>query len=571
MAACRQNIKSRPFIVLLLFCLGLLTTGTASSHDVSLSHAEEQWLKQHPVIRIGPDPGYPPFEWLDENGHYQGIAADYIALMEKKLGVHFQVVPTHNWSEVIQLARERKIDLLPALAQTRQRKSYLVFTHPYDRIPGIVVSIQGYDSINELLDKRIAVVSDTYWDDLLSDKQIDIQIQHVDNTEFGMELAAMGAVDAMVTDLASATAIIKQTGISNLHVIRDPQKRLGSLEITMGIRSDWPELQAIINKTLASITPQERDTIRSKWINIQQPAFWRDRNFLIGLFTVLGVILLLFAGVITWNRMLKHKVEARTRELNAAQTKLMQAEKMESIGRLAAGIAHEVKNPLAIIQMGMDYLAQEIPRNPTNTEVKKDIDDAVQRANTVIHGLLDFSRDKQLQLQTGSVNTVIQDTLHLVDHELKNQRNITTRLSLAKTLPDMAMDRNKLQQVFINLFMNAAQAMEHDGELWVTTREVVIDRQAQRNGARAAHFHSGEQAIEVEIADNGPGIRPQDKEKIFELFYTTKAVGEGTGLGLSVTRNIINLHHGSIDIDNRPEGGTSVILLFRTINRENTQ
>ncbi len=127
------------------------------------------------------------------------------------------MVPTRNWSQVIRLAKERKIDLLPALAQTQQRKSYLLFTQPYDRIPGIVVSIQGYDSIDDLLGKRIAVVSDTYWDDLLSDRQIDIQIQHVDSAKFGMELAAMGTVDAMVTDLASATAIIKQTGISNLH------------------------------------------------------------------------------------------------------------------------------------------------------------------------------------------------------------------------------------------------------------------------------------------------------------------------------------------------------------------
>ncbi|WP_419633197.1 sensor histidine kinase, partial [Thiolapillus sp.] len=200
--------------------------------------------------------------------------------------------------------------------------------------------------------------------------------------------------------------------------------------------------------------------------------------------------------------------------------------------------------------------AEDTLENPTNREVQKDMEDAVHRANTVIHGLLDFSRDKQLKLERGNVNAVIRDTLHLVEHELR-QRHIQPKLSLSDTLPDMDMDKNKLQQVFINLFMNAAQAMEHDGELQVTTREVDIDRPGQNKGARQARFQAGESVIEVEVADTGPGIRPQDREKIFELFYTTKAVGEGTGLGLSVTRNIINLHHGSIDIDNRPEGGTS--------------
>ena len=561
---------SANILLVLCFFLGIFANLNSHARDLTLSAGEREWLQAHPVIRIGPDPDYAPFEWLDEHGHYQGVAADYMALLEKKLGIHFKVVPTANWSEVIRLAKERKLDVLPALGQTKQRASYLSFTRAYDHIPGIVVSTRGYQSIEDLQGKRVAVVSDTYWDDLLKEQQAPINIQHVDSTEFGMELAAMGAVDAMITDLATATAIIERTGISNLHVIPDSQKTLGSIAITMGVRSDWPELRSILDKALASITPEEHNTIRSKWINIQPPPFWLSRDFLIGLFSLLGLLLMFFIGIVAWNRTLKRKVEERTRELQAAQAKLMQAEKMESIGRLAAGIAHEVKNPLAIISMGMDYLSQEIPDNPTNREVQKDMDDAVQRANTVIHGLLDFSRDKHLQLVRGNINTVIQDTLHLVDHELR-QRKIRPLLSLSDELPDIEMDKNKLQQVFINMFMNAAQAMEQDGELLISTREITVESSSQISDELQSRFRPGESIIEVEIADTGPGIRPQDKEKIFELFYTTKAVGEGTGLGLSVTRNIINLHQGSIDIDNRPEGGTVVILLFRKSIKEQTQ
>jgi len=105
--------------------------------------------------------------------------------------------------------------------------------------------------------------------------------------------------------------------------------------------------------------------------------------------------------------------------------------------------------------------------------------------------------------------------------------------------------------------------MGHDGELLINSRKIILEKKVHQAGIREVTFDSGEAAICIEVADTGPGIDPQDKAKIFELFYTTKAVGEGTGLGLAVTHNIINLHHGSITIDNRPQGGASVGILFK--------
>ncbi len=405
--------------------------------------------------------------------------------------MRFEVVAADNWSEIIRLSKARKIDVLPSIVKNRQRQAYLIFTRPYDRIPGIVVSSQDYDSIDDLAGKRIAVVSDTYWDDMLTQLRPHMQIQHIDSTEFGMELAAMGAVDGIITDLATATAVIRKTGISGLKIIRDSQKILGALDYSMGVRSDWPELRDILDQALASISPAQKAAIRNKWIQLEEPVFWRDRNFLFGLAVVAGIIALLFLGILAWNRMLKRQVAIRTEELNSAQAKLMQAEKMESIGRLAAGIAHEVKNPLAIIQMGMDYLSQEIGDDPTTRNVEKDIDDAIARANTVIHGLLDFSRETKLQLQQGDINTAIQGALHLVEHELK-QHNIEPQLQLSDHLPHMQMDKNRLQQVFINLFMNAVQAMQHDGQLVIVSKTIVIGNQPRlmRNG-RNDKTHSG--------------------------------------------------------------------------------
>ena len=554
-----RHIKLFRFLCLLA---SLLIYSSSLAQNIELSDAERLWLKQHPVLRIAPDPKFAPFEWLDEEGQYQGIAADYIKLIEKKLGIRFEVIRTSKWSDVLRLAQQREIDVMPSLALTEQRQTYLLFTRPYEKIPGVVVSSQQYKSIDTLQGKQVAVVRGYYWDDLLSDSDADIQIRRVDDLKFGMELAALGAVDAMITDLASASNIIKQTGINNLNIVYDPEHKIGSLEHAMAVRSDWPELQSILEKALADISESEKNEISRKWINLSTPAFWLNRTLLMSLGAIIMILWILFSGFIVWNRTLKRKIESRTHELHIAQSKLMQAEKMESIGRLAAGIAHEVKNPLAIIQMGMDYLAPDIPENKNSQQVTQDIHDAIRRADTVIHGLLDFSRDKELALQKGSLNEVITNALHLVEYEL-HQRNIISKLALSGSLPEIAMDANKIQQVFINLFMNAAHAMEHDGSILIRNELFTISPDTDPLLLRNGDFKIGETVIRVEVADTGPGIRPQDKAKLFELFYTTKAVGEGTGLGLSVTRNIINLHHGAINIDNRPEGGASVVIIFK--------
>jgi len=540
--------------------LGLVWFFNSHAQTLALTSSEQRWLDEHPVIRIAPDPDFAPFEWIDEQGRYKGISADYISLIEKKLGIKFKVIETANWAQIILLAQERKVDVLPALAATKQRETYLAFTRPYHSVPGVVVANRQYASIEALRGKKVAVVSRYYWDDVLSERETGIRIQRVDDTQFGIELASMGAVDAMVTDLASATSVINQTGINNLYIVNDPEKKLGSLAHAMAVRNDWPELHSIMDKALADISTEESEQIRAKWINIQTPPLWLNRTLLLSLFGSFMLILIVFSGFLIWNRTLKRKVERRTYELHTAQEHLMQAEKMESIGRLAAGIAHEVKNPLAIIRMGMDYLTPEIPQNPTNAEIVKDINDAVERAAIVIHGLLDFSRDKQLTLVSSDMNEVIQSALHLVHHEL-HQRNIQVQLSFSDKLPRMDMDANKMQQVFINLFMNALHAMDQDGTLEISSK-LISDG---KNGAPGKPGLRHENAsIFIEFADTGPGIPSQDQANIFELFYTTKAVGEGTGLGLSVTRNIIKLHHGTISIKNRPQGGASVVMLFST-------
>ena len=250
-------------------------------------------------------------------------------------------------------------------------------------------------------------------------------------------------------------------------------------------------------------------------------------------------------------------------ELKNAQMKLIQTAKLESIGRLAAGVAHEVKNPLAVIQLGIDYLASKAKdtANHDYIETVQDMDDAVRRADFVIKGLLNFSRLEQLNLAPLDLNPVIEESLMMVKHEL-TKNHILLEKHLAEPLPQVELDRNKIKQVLINVFMNAIQAMGNNGDLSVKT---FISRTVD---ADAAGQTPAGKRIVLEIQDTGTGI-PDDKlDKLFEPFFTTKPVGTGTGLGLSVSRNIIELHGATIRIANRKEThGVCVTISFPIPNK----
>ena len=253
-------------------------------------------------------------------------------------------------------------------------------------------------------------------------------------------------------------------------------------------------------------------------------------------------------------------------ELRTVQLQLIEAEKMKSIGRLAAGVAHEVKNPLAIIDMGVAYLSQQTFEKDSNVPViLKDISEAVTRADAVIRGLLDFSTPKQLDVQDENLNSIIEHSLLLVRGEMNGEARYRVARELQPGLPRLKLDRLKIGQVFVNVFINAIHAMPDGGTLTVRTYTKQLTGVGENLAANLMEsFHVGSTLVVAEVEDDGSGV-PDDKlTKVFDPFFTTKPTGKGTGLGLSVTRSIIDLHGGIIEIRNRPEGGARVTIMFES-------
>jgi signal transduction histidine kinase len=245
------------------------------------------------------------------------------------------------------------------------------------------------------------------------------------------------------------------------------------------------------------------------------------------------------------------ELQASLAELQSTQLQLIEAAKSESIGRLAAGVAHEVKNPLMTLGLGADYFLNRGACRPEETALLHDMKEAVRRAGSIINLLLDFSRPRPVQFKDEDLNALVETALSLARQPLAAHRVSVVR-ELQENLPPVPLDRNRIEHVLVNLVDNAIQAMPEGGTLTVRTR---VD-----TGAGAGSAQPG--TVSVMVEDTGRGIPEEVLNKVFEPFFTTKPQGQGTGLGLSIVRKIMQIHGGSVALANRPEGGAVALLDF---------
>jgi two-component system, NtrC family, sensor kinase len=241
------------------------------------------------------------------------------------------------------------------------------------------------------------------------------------------------------------------------------------------------------------------------------------------------------------------------------ERRLVQADKLSSIGLLAAGVAHEVNTPLAVISTYAQMLGKQVAGDEQKSRILEKIARQTFRASEIVNSLLNFSRTPTAELIEVQLNRVIQETLSLLEHQFK-KAGIEVRTKLDPTLEPVKGNPGKLQQVFLNLFLNARDAMEHAPAL----------DSSQRSGPRGVlevTTSVGESGVAVEIADTGHGIAPEHLMRIYDPFFTTKSAKKGTGLGLSVTYGIIQEHGGAIEAVSRLGEGTCFRLAFPAIRK----
>lgn len=239
----------------------------------------------------------------------------------------------------------------------------------------------------------------------------------------------------------------------------------------------------------------------------------------------------------SFSHQLEERVEMAKKDLRRTQDKLIQSEKLAALGKLSAGIAHEIRNPLTSIKVLIHSLTAKVTDTETKEKDIKVIEDEIERVNQIINRFLDFARPKEPEFSWVDINQTLEETISLVSGEVKEQ-NVVLEKEMSSLLHVQA-DGEQMKQVFLNLFLNAIQAMPEGGKLRIKT-------------------NLKGQYIRIEIQDEGTGIPEEIKDKLFEPFFTTKE--EGIGLGLSTAKRIIDDHKGSIEVRNSHPKGTVFII-----------
>ena len=234
-----------------------------------LAEKERKWLNSHTGrIVIGGEPGWPPVSFYDDKGRFYGMAADYVRLLEKKLGCRFIVERMENWPDVLEKAESSKIDIVMNIVPTRDRAEFLRFTQPYMEIPTVVITRKDVDktlTLSMMDGMEVAVTEEYQVCDYLQKANPNIRLVHVDNSVKAVKRLSEGEFDAFVSEVASTSYIIEKEGITNLHIAGFTGHEYN---LTIGCVKDRPILAGILEKGLSMISLEERERIKKKWISL---------------------------------------------------------------------------------------------------------------------------------------------------------------------------------------------------------------------------------------------------------------------------------------------------------------
>ena len=532
----------------------------AAEDGISWTEDELAFMEDHPVIRLGIDPGFVPFEFIDDNGEYKGITADYLALISEKTGLQFEVIKGLTWPQAYDMALAGEVDALPAIGKTSEREEHFLFSEPYYYFKRVIVtqdtdtSISGMDDLDGM---TVAVQrNSSHHSYLLSYPKINLSLY--DSVEAALTAVATGTEKAFIGNLATTNYLIRSNGLTNLRFVAFEAEKQQALYFA--VRKDWPELVSIFDKAMNTITDSEKQAINNKWIDLETDI---DYGPIIRVLVIVGGLIAVVLGVsFFWIARLRKEIRHRKLiQLDLEKAKREADEANEFKSSFMARMSHEIRTPLNAIT-GMSYLLKKTETSLTQSMYIDRITQAANNMLSIINDILDFSKIEagkvELEIMSFSMDQVIQDVVNIVSYKI-NEQEIGFRLSKDPLVPNWFFgDSKRIEQVLLNVLNNAAK--------FTSAGEVSLD-------VRLMAKENDKYHISFTIKDTGIGMTEEQVNKLFTPFEQgdssiNRRFG-GSGLGLSIVKNLVDMMDGEVKVFSTPrEGSTFIIHLSLNVDKE---
>lgn len=305
---------------------------TLSTQDF-LTQEEREWLADHQKIRLGVGVSFPPYQWVEKGGDnytFKGIVSDYVKILETRLNVKMEVIFGLNFNQALELGKKKEIDLFPCLAKTPERSDYLIFTDPYISYPSVIITRDDapfVGNINDLRGKRLSLVKNQfiYLKIIRNYSDLGLSVIETENAAEDLQAVSFGKADACLMDVGVASYFIQNLRITNLKIAAPTE--FEKIELSMGIRNDWPILQSIIQKTLKNISSEERDFINQRWIKIKYEPGVNKGELIKWTVIISCVTISILAIFYMWNKSLKNEIVERKKIENERNVLIAQLQK----------------------------------------------------------------------------------------------------------------------------------------------------------------------------------------------------------------------------------------------------
>ncbi len=564
-------------ILLLLACLALLLPvidATAKDQDPPVGGR---------TIIVGGDRDYPPYEFLDKNGQPAGYNVDLTRAIADVMGMKVEF-RFGGWSQMRSALISGQLDILQGISYSDERSKTIDFSPPHTIVHHAIFARRDtapVHSLVELRGRQVIVFRDGIMHDLLLQMGFAADLTLTETPADALRLLASGEKEYAVVAMLPGMYLIRELHLNNLVPVA---RGVVAQRYCYGVKKGNAELLARFSEGIAILQKTgQYQAIYDKWLGIhEQPRITWERVVKYGAMVLLPLVLILI-GTVVWSRTLQKRVAQRTdelarevlerkralEELRRHQDKLVQADKMASLGILVSGVAHEINNPNGLILLNLpilkdvyadagemlerrfreegDFLLGGVSYARMRQEIPlmlEEMSEGAKRIKRIVEDLKDFARrDDSVRMDPFDLNAVVRAAVRLVETSIRKATNHFTA-EYDDRLPLLRGNAQRIEQVVVNLVINACQALvDSSGRISLVT-----------------FFDPQSGCATLRIQDDGTGILPEHLPHLTDPFFTTKREAGGTGLGLSISAGIVKEHGGTLAFDCPPEGGTIVTL-----------